>query len=182
MAAQASSPTAHFVALRPPCPIRQTHYAQVFSQKPALFWKLSAGLGSTNKSAISLFFSYSRTLALFSPLSFFLPQTLWQLWQKLSSLSSCTIRLQWVLGHSFLTGNNTADELTRRGALLVLSGIPCSFFPLVSTLLFFQTGDVQSHLNFSTHTSSRFPLSDLCFLVTFTLFSLVFAAADTALR
>ena len=39
-----------------------------------------------------------------SPSFFLLSQTLWQIWQELSSLSSCSIRLQWVPGHSFPPG------------------------------------------------------------------------------
>ena len=35
-------------------------------------------------------------------------------------------------GHSFLLGNNAADELARRGALLVPSAIPCSLSLLIS--------------------------------------------------
>ena len=69
-----------------------------------------------------------------SPPSFLLPETLWQIWQELSSFSSRTIRLQWVPGHSFLLGNNVFDELARRGALLVPSGIPCSLSPLISRI------------------------------------------------
>ena len=68
------------------------------------------------------------------PLSFLLPRSLWQIWQKLSSLSSCFIRLQWVLEHSFILGNDVADELTRWGALLVPSAIPCSLSPLISCI------------------------------------------------
>ena len=51
--------------------------------------------------------------------------------QKLFSFSSCSIRLQWVPGHSFLS-DDAADELARWGALLVPSAIPCSLSSLIS--------------------------------------------------
>ena len=60
-------PTALSVALRLPSPFRQAQYARVFPLKPAPFCTLFAGLGSTNKSAISLIFSSYLTLVLSSP-------------------------------------------------------------------------------------------------------------------
>ena len=51
---------------------------------------------------------------------------------------------------------------------------------LVSTLLFSRTGGILSHLNSSTHRFPRFPPSNLCFYVILAVFSLAFAATDTA--
>ena len=133
-AAPAFLPTALSVALRPLFPFRQAQYVQVFPLKPAPFCTPFAGLGNTIKSAIFLLYFSCLTLVLSSPPPFLLSQTLWQIWQELSSLSLCSIRLQWVPGHSFLPGNETADELARRGALLAPSAIPCSLYPFTSCL------------------------------------------------
>ena len=66
-AAPAYLPTALSSALRSLFPFCQVQYAQVFALKPAPFCTLFAGLGGTNKSAISLLFSYYLTLVLSSP-------------------------------------------------------------------------------------------------------------------
>ena len=136
-AAPAFLPTALSVALRPLFPFRHVQFVPVFPLKPAPFCTLFGGLGSTNKCAISflLLSGFCSVLAtLSSPPSFLLCQTLWQIWQELSSLSSCSIRLQWVPAHSFLPGNDTADELARWGALLAPSAIPCSLSPHISRI------------------------------------------------
>ena len=87
--------------------------------------------------ASSLSFSTCFVLTtLCSPPSFLLPQTFWQIWQELSFLSSCSIRLQWVRRHSFLPRNNAADKLAGREALLVPSAIACSLSSYLSYLLF----------------------------------------------
>ena len=97
---------------------------------------LFAGLGSTNKSAFSLVFSCYLTLVLSSSPSFLLSETLRQIWQELSSLSCCSIRLQWAPEHLFLPGNDAADELARRGGLLAPYAMSCSLSPLIFRIHF----------------------------------------------
>ena len=96
-AALAYFPTALSVTPRPLFPFQQAQYAQVFLLKPTPFCTLFAGLGSTNKSATSLLLlsdSSSVLATLSSSPSFLLPQSIWQIWQELSSRSSCSIWLQ----------------------------------------------------------------------------------------
>ena len=96
-------------------------------------------LVSAAPTSLPFIFSYYLTLILSSApcpllhLSFF-SQTLWQICQELSSLSSCSIRLQWVPGHWFLPGNDAGDEMARWRALLAPSAISCSLSPLISRI------------------------------------------------
>ena len=129
----ASLPSALSVVLRPLFPFRQAQFVQVFPLKLAPFCTLFAGLGSTNKSAISLLLYYSRSVL--SSIFPFISNSVADL-EGNHSLSSCSIRLQWVSGNSFLLGNDAADELARRGALLAPSATPCSVSPLISRIHF----------------------------------------------
>ena len=186
-AAPAFLPTALSVALRPLFPFRQAQYVQVFPLKPAPFCTLFAGLGSTNKSAISLLFYYYLTLVLSSP-----PCPLPHLssYLKLCGRSgrNCLRSLPVLSGY-----NGSPDTRFSRGTTLPTSlpdGVrylrpPQSLvvsllLSLVSTLAFSRTGGVLSLPNILTHRFPRFPLRNLCSLVMLAVSSLVFAAMDTA--
>ena len=141
-AAPAFLPTALCVALRPFFPFRQAQFVPVLPLKPAPFCTLFAGLGSTNKSAIFLLFSYYLTLVLSSLPSFLLPQSLWKIWQEMSSLSFGSITLQWVPGHSFPPGNERRLMSWPDGMRYLCSPQSLVVFlvlSLVSTLLFSRT-------------------------------------------
>ena len=126
-------PTAHFVILRPHFPIRQAQFVQVFPLKPAPFCKLSADVGSTNKSAIPLRLSLCSRHYVFSFVFPFTANSLAHL-TKTVLLSSDTMRLQLVPGDSFLPEDNDANKFARRGTLLLLSAIPCSLSPFISLI------------------------------------------------
>ena len=160
-AALAYLSTAFSVALRPLFPFQQVQYARVFPPKPAPFCK-QALCWSRKHQQVCHFSSYLTLATLSSPPSFLL---LHSLWQELSTLSFCSIRLQWVPGH------DSADELARLGALLVPSAIPCSLSPLIHTFLGLQ------QCLFDT----QVPWISTCLnLYSLVVFSLVFAATDTA--
>ena len=145
---------------------------------PVPFCTLFAGFGSTNKSAtLLLLLSESRSI-LFSIFSF----TVISLADLAGSLFSLLLFHQATMG-PWILGNDAADELARRRALLVPSVIPCSlssFISRIHSFLFFRTGGVLSHRNSSTHRFPRSPPRNLCSLVTLAAFSLVYAATDTA--
>ena len=115
-----------------------------------------AGLGSTNKTAIFLPFPF-QALAL-SFLHFSLrPFISHSLTRQAEGIFSFPF-LSGYMGPRTLisSGNNTANELARRGALLHLSTVQCGLspLPLASTLLWNRTRTVSS--KFFRHTS---PLS-----------------------
>ena len=117
-----------------------------------------------------------------SPPSFLLSQTLWQIWKKLFSFSPCSVRLQWATGHSFFRGNDAADGLPRRGALLALSAIPCSLSPLISRIHSCLISEWRRTVSFKVFNTQVPSISteNLCSLVTLAVSSLVSAATDTA--
>ena len=61
-----------------------------------------------------------------------------------------------------------------------LQSLVVSLLSLVSTVVFSRTGGALSHRNSSTRRFARFPPRNLCSLVTLAVFSLVYAATDTA--
>ena len=150
---------------------------QFFLLKPAPLYTLFTGLGNTNKSAASLLLSDSRSVS--SPPSFLLSQTLWQIWQELSSLSSV------------LSGyNGSPDTCFCRGTTRLTcwpDGEHC-LHPPQSLVVSFLSYPLLSFLGLETyclievlrHRFPRFPPRNLCSLVMLTVFFLVFAATDTA--
>ena len=157
-AAPAFLPTAPSVALRPLFPFQQAQYVQVFPLKPAPFCTLFAGLGSTNKSAISLLFFFCLTLVLSSP-----PCPLLHLFSDLilciRSGRNC------LLSPPVLSDYNGSPDTHFSWGTTQLMSLPdgecylCTLQSLVvslllsvvSTLVFCRTGGVLSLQNILTH-------------------------------
>ena len=186
-AAPAFLPTALRVALRPLFSFQQAQYAQVFPLKPAPFCTLFVSLGSTNKSAISLLFSYYLTFVLSSP-----PCPLLHLssYLKLCGRSdrNCLLSPPVLSGYNGFPDTHFSRGTTRlmswpdgeRYLRPPLSLVVSLLLSLVSTLVFSRTGGVLSLRSILTHMFPQFPLRSLCSLVMLAVSSLVFAATDTA--
>ena len=185
--APASLPSALSVALRPLFPFRQAQYAQVFPLKPAPFCTLFAGLGSNNKSAISLLFSSCLTLVLSSPpcplldLSFYI---------KLCGRSGRNCHLSPPALSDY---NGSPDTRFSRGTMRLMSWpdgerylrppqslVVSLLLSLVSTLVLSRTGGILSHRSILTHRFPQFPPRNLRSLVMLAVSSLVYAAMDMA--
>ena len=141
---------------------------------------------STNKSAISLLFSYYLTLVLSSP-----PCSLFHLsfYLKLCGRSGKNCLFSPVLlGYNGSPDTHFYRETTRlmsgpdgqRYLRPPLSLVVCLLLSLVSTLVLSRTGGVLAHQNSLTHRFPRFPPRNLCSLVMLAVSSLVFAATNTA--
>ena len=182
-------PTAFSVALRPLFPFRQTQYVQVFSAEACAI--LHALCWSRQHHKVchfsSLLFSSYLTLVLSSP-----PCLLLHLssYLKLCGRSgrNCLLSPPVLSGY-----NGSPDTRFFRGTTRLMSlpdGVrylrpPQSLvvsllLSLVSTLVSSRTGDVLSLRSSLTHRFPQFPLRNLCSLVMLAVFSLVFAATDTA--
>ena len=175
------------MALRPHFPFRQAQYVPVFPLKPAPFCTLIAGLGSTNKSAISLLFSYYLTLVLSSPPC---PLLHHSSYPKLCSRSgrNCLFSPPVLSGYNGFPDTRFSRGTTRLTSLpdgerclrTPLSIVVSILLSLVSTLVLSRTGGVLSPRSILTHRFPQFPLRNLCSLVMLAVSSLVFAATDTA--
>ena len=139
-----------------------------FQLKPAPFCALFAGLGSTNKSVVSLLFSYYLTLILFSPLCPLLHLSFYLKFFG-GSGRNCLLSPPVLSGY-----NGSPDTRFSRGTTRLMSWrdgerylhplqslVVPFILSVVSTLVFIRTGGVLSHPNSSTRRFPRFPPRNL---------------------
>ena len=164
------------MALRPLFSFQQAQYAQGF--RWSLRHSASSLLVSAAPTSLPLLFSYL-TLALSLPLC---PLLRLSSYLNLCGRSgrSCLLSPPLLLGY-----NGSTDTCFSRGTTRLMSWpdgeryscpqqslVVSLVFSLVSTLLFYWTGDVLSHQSSLTYRIPRFPPRNLCAYVTLAVFSL----------
>ena len=156
--------------------------AEAYAIPHALCWSRQHQQVCHLSSLILLSDSCSVLAALFSPPPFLLSQTLWRIWQKLSSLSFCTSGYSGFSDTRFSRGTTRVMSWPdREHYLRPLQSLVVSLaLSLVSTLVFSRTGGLLSHLNSLTQKFLQFSPRNLCVLVMFAVFFLVYAATDIA--
>ena len=184
-AAPAFLPTALSVALRPLFPFQQAQYAQSFSAEACAIQHALCWSQQHQQVCHFFFFSYL-TLVLTLRLCFLLRLSFYR---KLCGRSGRNCLLS-----SVLSGYNGSTDICFSWGLMQLMSWPdgerylCTLqflvvsllLSLVSTILFSRTGGVLSHQNSLTCRFPRFPLRNLCSLLMRAVFSLAYAATDTA--
>ena len=102
------------------------------------------------QSVLFLTDSQSALSILSSAPSYFLPESLWNVWSLASSLSNnTTLSLQWVPGHAGLPGNEKADLLAKTGASLPTDAIPCPLSPVIAKFRYSQYRNWRRHISHS---------------------------------
>ena len=102
------------------------------------------------QSVLFLTDSQSALSILFLAPSYFLPESLWNVWSLASSLSNnTTLSLQWVPGHAGFPGNEKADLLAKTGASLPTDAIPCSLSPVIAKFRYSQYRNWRRHISHS---------------------------------
>ena len=137
-------------------PVCSSFSAEACAILHALCWSRQHHKVCHFSSLLLLYDSRSVLATLSSPPSFLLSQTLWQIWQELSSLSSCSFSR----GTTRLTSLPDGERCLRPPQSLVVS-----LLLLVFTVVFSRTGGVLFHQSILTHRFPQFPLRNLCSLV-----------------
>ena len=124
--------------------------AETFAFKQGLDWCISHLMTCKFQSVLFLTDSQSALSILSSAPSYFLPESLWNVWSLASSLSNnTTLSFQWVTGHAGLPGNEKANVLAEPGAFLPTNAIPCPLPQVVAKVRYSQYHNWRRHISHS---------------------------------
>ena len=127
--------------------IASSFTAETFSLKQGLDWCTNPLLTCKFQSDLFLTDSQSALSILSSAPSYLLPESLWNVWSLVSSLSNnTTLSFQWVPGHAGLLGNENADLLAKAGAYPPTDAIPCPLLPVVAKVRYFPYHSWRRHI------------------------------------